>query len=411
MTTSNRLLPPLLRLPPELQLEILKYLTRIDQVIATQVCTAFRLLLSTKAITQTHYLPVPIDGRSPKSADWDPIQFETYHREFPSAHFLLAESKAECVSYMVVFLLEGKEVVRYVNIDSDDADLEGDIWDGKVGSLDEEIRDFLLKEREQRGREDAGSVGPEVPALTAADGLDHGNEEKEPGPGGVLDISLDEDPTAPVIIFVRNSEVSRHVGGQDFADSSSLDEPFLSPFIAVPNARDDSEEMKFQFKLDIYKDDLIEGPAGLYSEKWEEKIAFERSATVRDWIAKLLESIFAQAVRGGGVTEGEKTWGTIQVDRVRDQDAWKVRFGMVRVSDAVRDEMVWVRRTSGRFLLIKKQMWDQRAEWDLSINVESGGMSKGNKGGDGDEEEDDKTSQDDSQMDTLQLWISRHGEQ
>ncbi|KAK6337455.1 hypothetical protein TWF730_002854 [Orbilia blumenaviensis] len=356
MSEATPLLPPLLRLPPELQLEILTHLPLLDQLIATQVCLHLRRLLSTKIFAQTHYFPVSLSaGRSKPSS-------ESLHSAFPRTHFLLEESTSEG-NGSLIFTLRGGKAVRYIYVPGHEyTEQEGELWNGEIDSLDAEIRD-ALKKRLVDGESSTSSVSnATIP----------GNEG--PSPGDPLDIDYDDWNAPTVVFFAENKFVSRFTGGRDLTNTSALDEPFISPFIDVQNAPDENEAMKFIFELDIYKDELLKGPDAPSSKKWEEKMVFKRTATVRDWIHRCLSKMYAVAI-SGGTTADETVWASVQVGRVWNEDAWSITAAILRVSDEARRQMVWVRRKNGHFLLIKKNMWDERADWDWNKREDQEGKA------------------------------------
>lgn len=222
---------------------------------------------------------------------------------------------------------------------------EGELWNGDVGALDVEIRDVLMKERQ---------------AWVLVSKVEK-EKDKEPGPGEPLEIDYEDWNSPTVVFFAENKFISRFTRGRDLTYSSALDQPFISPFILPLTIPNENEEMIFKFKIDIYKDELLEGPEPPSAKKWEEKMVFKRDASVRDWIHKCLEKVYVVAVEKGVGME-EKVWASIQVGRVRNEDAWSVTAAILRVSVEVRREMVWVRRASGHFLLIKKKMRERSEE-------------------------------------------------
>ncbi|KAF3219753.1 hypothetical protein TWF106_006907 [Orbilia oligospora] len=388
MASSSPQLPPLLRLPPELQLEILIFLPRFDQIIATQVCTTFRHLLSTRLITQTHYTAVSLSGRRSvpdpsKSSSPSP---ETLHSAFPRTHFLLEESTSGD-NGVLIFTARGGKVENYIYIHGDEhTEQEGELWDEDVGGLDSEIKLALIKEKDSTAINPKTNVdgGIESTESTISTSTLVDQKDQITGPGDPLDIDYEGWDSPTVVFFAENEFVTRFTGGRDLTHSSSLDQPFICPFTTVPAVPDENEEMKFKFELDLYKDELLEGPKAPYTKKWEEGLAFKRDASVRDWITKLIEKIYVQAVEEG-VTMEEKVWATVQVARLRSQDAWIITTVLLRVSVEARKEMVWVRRKNGHFLLIKKEMWDKRAGWDLNSKKEGGNEDKGGKAKDEEE--------------------------
>ncbi|KAF3295139.1 hypothetical protein TWF132_002454 [Orbilia oligospora] len=386
MASSSPQLPPLLRLPPELQLEILIFLPRFDQIIATQVCTSFRHLLSTRLITQTHYPAVSLSGRrSVPDPSSSPSSPETLHSAFPRTHFLLEESTSGD-NGVLIFTARGGKVENYIYIHGDEhTEQEGELWDEDVEELDSEIKLALIKERDRTIKpktdvdSEIGATESTIPTSTLVD-----QKDQIPGPGDPLDIDYEGWDSPTVVFFAENKFVTRFTGGRNLTNSSSLDQPFICPFTTVPTVPDENEEMKFKFELDLYKDELLEGPKAPHTTKWEEGLAFKRDASVRDWITKLIERIYVQAVEEG-VTMEEKVWATVQVARLRSQDAWIITTVLLRVSVEARKEMVWVRRKNGHFLLIKKEMWDKRTGWDFDSKNEKKNEDKEGKGKDEEE--------------------------
>ncbi|KAF3221414.1 hypothetical protein TWF679_008101 [Orbilia oligospora] len=388
MASSSPQLPPLLRLPPELQLEILIFLPRFDQIIATQVCTTFRHLLSTRLITQTHYTAVSLSGRRsvPDPSTSSSPSPETLHSAFPRTHFLLEESTSGD-NGVLIFTARGGKVENYIYIHGDEhTEQEGELWDEDVGGLDSEIKLALIKEKDSTAINPKTNVdgGIESTESTISTSTLVDQKDQITGPGDPLDIDYEGWDSPTVVFFAENEFVTRFTGGRDLTHSSSLDQPFICPFTTVPAVPDENEEMKFKFELDLYKDELLEGPKAPYTKKWEEGLAFKRDASVRDWITKLIEKIYVQAVEEG-VTLEEKVWATVQVARLRSQDAWIITTVLLRVSVEARKEMIWVRRKNGHFLLIKKKMWDKRAGWDLNSKKEGGNEDKGGKAKDEEE--------------------------
>ncbi|KAK6514982.1 hypothetical protein TWF506_007340 [Arthrobotrys conoides] len=382
-------LPPLLRLPPELQLEILIYLPRFDQIIATQVCTTFSRLLSTKIITQTHYTDTWVSGGRglPGSFTYSspriPPASETLHSAFERTHFLLEENSSNKNGVLILTAKAGK-VLNYVYIHGDQyTEQEGKLWSGEMEDLDNSIKKALRRKRAEAtiNIADGNNISKDGELESAGSVSISTDEQKEktaPGPGDLLDIDYEEWDSPTAVFFAENKLVTRFTGGRDLTKSSSLGQPFICPFITVPNPPDENEAMTFKFELDIYKDELLKGPKAPYTKKWEDEMVFKRDESVRDWIAKLVERIYVQAVEEG-VTAEEKVWVTIQVARAKSEDAWIITTVVLRVSVEARKEMVWVRRKNEHFLLIKKEMWDKRAEWDLDSKEEKKNEDEGEK--------------------------------
>ncbi|KAK6530832.1 hypothetical protein TWF281_007669 [Arthrobotrys megalospora] len=232
-------------------------------------------------------------------------------------------------------------------------------------SLDTPIKNALKEQRrkKQNNNNKNNNTDPAEPLASSQKEITT-TEESELEPGETLEIDEGEWNAPTVVFFAENKFISRFTGGRELKNSVALNEPFISPFIDIDPLPGDTQEMKFNFELDLYKDELLEGPHAPASKKWEEKMVFKRDATVADWLRGLLAKVHVEAVEKG-VTDEEMVWGSIQVGRMLNDDAWTVMAAILRVSVEARRGMVWVRRRNGHFLLIKKEEWDRREEWDL----------------------------------------------
>ncbi|KAK6500273.1 hypothetical protein TWF481_010618 [Arthrobotrys musiformis] len=350
-------LPPLLRLPPELHLQILSHLSPIDQILSFSIHPIFANLLAAATILKTHYDLIPLTGSGPKySIEADK---KNYHTQFPRIHFLLEEVTSKSDGNLLFRINKNGEVDGYVYLPGKEyTEQEGELWGGDLRLLDKEIREAVLKERT-----------PSTPLEPKSDEKDQKSDEKieeaESLAGEPLSIDPKDWSSSTTVFFAENKSVSRFTGGKLFP-ASYLSVPFICPFTPVPESTDDPQEMEVLFEIDFYKDDLLLGEHAPDTKRWTDNLVLKRSATLQEWITHCIGKIYGKAKKVGGVMGEEAAiCASLQIARVRNENKWKVASALLKISDEALNGMVWVHRAGGHFLLIKREEWERRAEWDF----------------------------------------------